>query len=197
MASSDTAACAAPVDYGELFLEYGDSIKRVIWKNLGPRAQQQDVDDGLSYIMQQFVKNDVITQYKPGYISEFTQQPASFHSFIMAKVTLYCRHLRDKLARGDREMSIGHDVEPHVPGRWADSIVGEMTDYSSLGDSEVLARLREQLARRVRRHRAGLVGQGVGGGGELTAQEQARAARGPLGGARPALFQLRFRGCAG
>jgi hypothetical protein len=148
VASSDTAACAAPVDYGELFLEYGDSIKRVIWKNLGPRAQQQDVDDGLSYIMQQFVKNDVIAQYKPGYISEFTQQPASFHSFIMAKVTLYCRHLRDKLARGDREMSIGHDVEPHVPGRWADSIVGEMTDYSSLGDSEVLARLREQLARR-------------------------------------------------
>jgi hypothetical protein len=148
VASSDTAACSAPADYGDLFLEYGDRIKRVIWKQLGPRAQQQDVDDGLSYILQQFIRNDVLAQYDPGHVSDYTGRPAGFNAFIMRKVVLYCNGLRDRLARGDREVSIGHDVEPHVPGGWADSIVGGLDGYSELGDSEVLARLREQLARR-------------------------------------------------
>lgn len=151
MASSDTAVCAAPADYSELYLEYGPVIKRVVWRSLGPTALEQDADDGVSYILQQFMKNDVIGQYDAEHVSAFNDKPVTFRAFILFKVAAYCKGLRDKQARKGREVSIDAAAsrdDGEDGGSWTARLPGTWEDYPSLADSEVLDRLRSRLAAR-------------------------------------------------
>jgi hypothetical protein len=146
--SRPAAVCAAPADYAELFIEYGDDIKRVVWRQLGTLAKPADVDDGVSYILQQFMAADVIAQYEPGTISEFNARPVTFKAFIMAKVALYCRGLRESIGRrAGRELllvdtAVGEDGS--IP--WLDLLGGTADEYPSLADDGALERLRDALA---------------------------------------------------
>lgn len=149
VASPDIAACAAPHDYDELARAYGPDIRRMIAGRLGPAAGPQDVEDGLQHVLGQFIKNDVIAQFDPGYVSDFTRQPVKFKAFIMAKVELYCRNLRDVLARRRREaLLVDAPVGDDGGTRWVDMLGGTWDDYPSLRDGEVLGRLREGLSAR-------------------------------------------------
>jgi hypothetical protein len=149
VASPNTAVCAAPADYDELFRVYGPDIRNRIRARLPRSAQQQDVDDGLQHVMTQFVKNDVIAQYSPSYVSEITHKPVPFRAFVMAKVELYCRNLRDVLVRRQREaLLVDAPVGDDEGARWVDALGGDWDDYPSLQDSEVLDRLREALGGR-------------------------------------------------
>jgi hypothetical protein len=145
--ASHAAVCSAPADYGELFLEYGGDIRRLVRAKLGPVAQPGDVDDGVQYIFQQFIANDVLTQYKPGTISDYTGRPVSFKAFVMAKVPLYCRGLRETLGRRlGRELQVLDS--PESESAYAASDLGSTCDqYPSL-DGMDLDRLREALAQR-------------------------------------------------
>ena len=150
MASSDVAACTAPADYGELFLEFGDDIRRLVWRQLGPNAQRDDADDGVSYIIERLMATGAIEQYDPGRISAFTQRPVKFKAFIMAKVALYCRGLRETLNRRQgRELLVidaAFGDSESTSGQW-DALLAVSDDYPVL-DGDMLDRLREELAAR-------------------------------------------------
>jgi DNA-directed RNA polymerase specialized sigma24 family protein len=149
VASPSAAACAAPADYADLFETYGPDIRNRIRARLPPSARPQDVEDGLQHVMGQFVKNDVIGQYDPTFVSEYTHKPVPFRAFVMAKVELYCRNLRDVLARQQREvLLVDAPVGDDEGTRWVDALGGDWDDYPSLRDGEVLGRLREALGRR-------------------------------------------------
>ena len=141
MASSGSAVCVAPADYGDLFLEYGEDIRRVVWRQLGPSARHADVDDGVQYILQQFIKNDVIGQYKPGTVSDFNHKPVTFKAFILAKVALYCRGLRESAGR-----RLGRELQVIDSDDWREP--GTADEYPALSESEDLQRLRVVLASR-------------------------------------------------
>jgi len=114
---------------------------------LGPVAQSGDVDDGVQYILGQFIKNDVIAQFQPGYINDYNHKPTTFRAFVKAKVALYCRGMRQALGvRQGRELqSIAcEDSE----ATYALDVIGAVTDeYPSLA-GEGMDRLREKLAGR-------------------------------------------------
>jgi hypothetical protein len=141
------AAHAAPEDYAELFLLYGTDIRRVVQKQLGQVAQPQDIDDAVQYILGQFIKNQVIGQYKPDHVSEFTQQPVKFKAFILSKVAAYCKGVRETLGRRMREPLIADAPVGDGAASWLDQFGGgDWDDYPSLDDSEVFAWLRTYLA---------------------------------------------------
>jgi hypothetical protein len=145
VASSRSAVCVAPADYGELFIEYGDDIKRVVWRQLGAIAKPVDVDDGVSYILQQFMAADVIAQYKPGTISEFNKNPVTFKAFILAKVALYCRGLRESIGRrAGRELLLVDSGEDS--STWLGLLSGTTDEYPSLADTDAMDQLRDALA---------------------------------------------------
>jgi DNA-directed RNA polymerase specialized sigma24 family protein len=148
VASSDVAACTAPADYGELFLQFGDDIRRLVWRQLGPGAQRDDADDGVSYIIERLMATGAIEQYDPGRISEFTQRPVKFKAFIMAKVALYCRGLRETLSRRQgRELLVIDSAfgdSESTQGPW-EALLAVSDEYPAL-DGDVLDRLREELA---------------------------------------------------
>lgn len=155
MASSRSAVCAAPADYAELFLQYNDDIRRVVWRQLGSRAQPADVDDGVQYIVQQLMprpaasagrpaKLGVIAEYEPGHVSDFNNKPVTFKAFLLAKVALYCRGIAETLGkRAGRELLLVGD-DGALP--WLDLVTGTSDEYPSLADGEVVARLRDALA---------------------------------------------------
>lgn len=148
MASSRTAVCAAPADYADLYLEYGDDIRRVVWRQLGSLAKPSDVDDGVQYIVQRLMATGVIEQYRPDHVSDFNGKPVTFKAFLLAKVALYCRGLRETLGRrAGRELllvdtTVGEDGS--MP--WLDLLGGTADDYPSLADTDALERLRGALA---------------------------------------------------
>lgn len=153
MASSRTAAvCVAPADYAELFLQYGGDIKRVVWRQLGAVAQPADVDDGVQYIVQQLMPNDrrpgVIEQYRPDHVSNFNDRPVTFKAFMLAKVALYCRGLRESIGRrAGRELLLINSTagdDGSVP--WLDLLGGAGDEYPSLADTDAMERLRGALA---------------------------------------------------
>lgn len=148
MAFSRSAVCVAPADYGELFLEYGSDIRRVVWKQLGAVARPADVDDGVQYIVQQFMNADVIAQYRPDHVSDFNQRPVTFKAFIMAKVALYCRGLRESLGRraGRELLLVDTRVGEDGSMPWLDLLGGTADEYPSLADTEAMARLRDALS---------------------------------------------------
>ena len=160
MASSRSAAvCAAPADYAELFLQYGDDIKRVVWRQLGSVAQAADVDDGVQYILQQLMPRPaesagrparlgVIAEYKPGTVSDFNDRPVTFKAFMFAKVALYCRGLRESIGRRAGRELLLVDTTAGEDGSmpWLDLLGGTVDEYPSLADTEALARLRDALA---------------------------------------------------
>jgi len=150
VASSDVAACTAPADYGELFLQFGDDIRRLVWRQLGPGAQRDDADDGVSYIIERLMATGAIEQYDPDRISAYTQQPVKFKAFIMAKAALYCRGLRETLSRRQgRELLVidaAFGDSESAPGQW-DALLAVSDDYPVL-DGDTLDRLREELAAR-------------------------------------------------
>jgi hypothetical protein len=133
-----------------LFREYGPVIKRVVWRALGPDALEADADDGVQYILGQFIQNDIIAKYDAGHLSEFTGKTVTFRAYMLSKVAAYGKGLRDRLARKRREVSYDADAsgDEESGGRWVDRLPGQWEDYPSLGDSEVLDRLRGQLAAR-------------------------------------------------
>jgi hypothetical protein len=137
-----------------LFLEYGDEIRRIVWRHLGPAARREDVDDGLQYIFQQFVKNDAMAQYESGRISDYTGQPVRFKAFIMAKVPLYCRGLRETLTRRNgRELLVldnaaGAHEEGGAQSTRVVDYLGTSDEYPSLAGSDAMDWLREELAAR-------------------------------------------------
>jgi hypothetical protein len=145
VASSPAAVWSAPADYGDLFIEYGSEIRTMVRTQLGSAAQPGDVDDGVQYILGQFIKNDVIAQFQPGYISDYSHKPTTFRAFVKAKVALYCRGLRQTLGvRQGRELQIITDTDSETG--YALDVVGAVTDeYPSLA-GEDMDRLREHLA---------------------------------------------------
>jgi hypothetical protein len=149
VASSGIAACVAPADYSELFLEFGEDIKRVVWRQLGPAAQREDVDDGVSYILQQFIKRDLLALYRPDYVSDFNHRPVTFKAFLMGNVAVYCKGLRETLGRRLREPLLLDD--PSAPDGIS-TLLGTLgtaaDEYPSLSDSEVMENLRTALAAR-------------------------------------------------
>jgi hypothetical protein len=148
VASSRTAVCAAPADYAELYLDYGDDIRRVVWKQLGSLARPADVDDGVSYIVDRLMATDVIAQYRPDYVSDFNHRPVTFKAFLLAKVALYCRGIAESLGRrAGRELLLvdsGTGAEP-----WLDLLGSTSDEYPSLADGGAADRLRSALAARV------------------------------------------------
>jgi hypothetical protein len=153
VASSRSAAvCVAPADYAELFIEYGDDIRRVAWRQLGVLARPSDVEDGVQYIVQQLMPNEkrpgVIEQYKPGTISDFNHSPVTFKAFLMAKVALYCRGLRESIGRraGRELLLIDTTVGEDGSMPWLDLLGGVSDEYPSLADDDAMERLREALA---------------------------------------------------
>jgi hypothetical protein len=153
VASSGTAVCAAPRDYTELFLQYGDEIRRVVWRKMGPAAQRADVDDGVSYIIQQFIKNDVLKQYKPDHVSNFNGRYVTFKAFMLSKVPLYCRGLREALTRTQGREPLVLDVSVGDSGDMsygeASGLFSVTDEYPSLAaDAGMLARLHDALAAR-------------------------------------------------
>jgi hypothetical protein len=151
VASSRTAVCTPPAGYGELFEQYGEDIRRLVRRYLGPSAHPEDVDDGLQYIVDRFMARDVIGQYKADYVSDYTGEPVKFKAFVMAKVPFYCRGMRETLVRRQgRELQIidtsGGD-EGAVP--LIDLLGGTSDTYPSLSDAVVLDSLRAALAARV------------------------------------------------
>lgn len=150
MASSATAVCAAPADYGELFILYGPEIRRVVRRKLGALAVPEDVDDGVAYILQQFIKNDVIGQYRPGFINNYNHKPTTFKAFIMAKVAQYCLGLAKTLYRREGRETLTLDVPA---GDGGDMTLGDLTSptydtYPSVAEDSPL---RDALAARAPR----------------------------------------------
>jgi hypothetical protein len=147
VASLHAAVCAAPADYGELFLQYGADIKRVVRRQLGPAAKPEDVDDGVGYIVQQFIAKDVIGQYNPGHVSDYTGKTVTFKAFVMAKVALYCRGLRETLVRhyGRELLLVDAPVGDEGGMTWLDVSAGTTDEYPSL-DGEMMDQLRMALA---------------------------------------------------
>ena len=147
--ASSAAACVVPADYGALFLEFHEPVQRVTWRLLGPAAGREDIEDAVSYIFQQVIANDVIGQYSADVISAHTGSPVSFKAFLMHKVALYCRGLRETLVRRNgRELMLldapaGDDGSPVL----ADvTLVAAATDeYPSLVGAGIDL-LRERLA---------------------------------------------------
>lgn len=143
--ASSAAVCVAPADYGELYEEYGAEIRGLVRVKLGPVAQPGDIDDAMQYIFQQFMVNDVLAQYKPGYVSDYTGRPVSFRAFIMAKVPLYCKGIRETLGRR-RGRELQFLDQPDTETSCALDVIGAVTDeYLSLADGDMDA-LRERLA---------------------------------------------------
>ena len=118
----------------------------MVWKQLGIRAQLADVEDGVQYILQQFYKNNVIAEYKPGTISGYNGRPVTFAAFIKAKIALYCRGLRQNLDRQARQPLMVDAPVRDGETRWIDLLAGRCDDYPSISDNELLDRLREGLA---------------------------------------------------
>lgn len=152
MASSRSAVCAAPADYAELFLQYNDDIRRVVWRQLGALARPADVDEGTQYIVQQLMPNEkrpgVIEQYEPGTISEYNHRPVTFKAFMFAKVALYCRGIGETLGkRAGRELPLV-DTRVGEDGAtpWLDLLGGVSDEYPSLTDRDAGERLRAALA---------------------------------------------------
>lgn len=148
MASSGSAVCTVPADYNELDRVYRPEITTMVWKQLGAYAQHADIEDGVQYILDRFRTNKVIEQYDPSVVSSYNHKPVTFAAFIKAKIALYCRGLRETLQkrRGRELLVIDTPVETGGE-RWIDSLAGQVDDYPSLSDSEVLQRLREGLGR--------------------------------------------------
>jgi hypothetical protein len=147
VASSHAAACTAPADYGDLFIEYGSEIRTMVRTQLGSVAQPGDVDDGVQYILGQFIRNDVIAQFQPGYINDYNHKPTTFRAFIKNKVALYCRGLRESIARQQgRELQVlGNE---NSEAAYALDVIGAVSDeYPSLA-GEGMDLLREKLAGR-------------------------------------------------
>ena len=150
MASSGVTVRTVPADYGELDRMYRPEIRSMVWKQLGAYAQPADVDDGVQYILQQCLRRRLIAEYKPGTVSSYNHRPVTFRAYLKANVALYCRGLRETLQRrsGRELLVVDTPVGEGEAGRWIDSLAGQVDDYPSLSDSEVLARLRDGLARR-------------------------------------------------
>jgi hypothetical protein len=148
VASSGTAVCTAPSDYSELFLQFGDEIRRVVWRQLGQAARREDVEDGVSYIVQQFIKQDVLRQYRPDHVSEFNGRAVTFKAFMMAKVALYCRGLRESLTRtaGRELLVLDSQVGDSGDTSYGDIAAFTWDEYPSLADGEMMDQLRMALA---------------------------------------------------
>jgi len=149
-ASSDTTH-RAPADYDELTRLYGAELRSLVRSQLGFRSKPEDVDDAFQYILTQFLATDVIGQYEPGHLSNYTGSPASFKAFIKAKAVLYCRGSREKLNRdAARELKIADAPVGDGTDRWIDQFGGAVAwdDYAGLSDEDAYERLRAILAAR-------------------------------------------------
>lgn len=149
-ASSETIH-RAPADYDELTRQYGAELRSLVRSQLGYRAGPEDVDDVLQYILTQFLVTDVIAQYEPGHLSDYTGSPASFKAFIKAKAVLYCRGRRERLGKdAARELRIADAPVGDGTDRWIDQFGGAAAwdDYAGLSDEDAYERLRSYLAAR-------------------------------------------------
>jgi hypothetical protein len=90
----------------------------------------------------------IIEQYEPDHVSDFNSKPVTFKAFLLARVALYCRGLRESLGRrAGRELllvdtTVGEDGS--MP--WLDLLGGTADEYPSLADTEAMSRLRDALA---------------------------------------------------
>jgi hypothetical protein len=100
------------------------------------------------YILERFIKRDVIAQFNPEFVSERPDQHGSkvnFRSFILGQVPTYCRGQGEGLRRHyGREMAIA-DVSV---GDGHDTWIAGVPDESFTGPAELLDRLRAHLAER-------------------------------------------------
>jgi hypothetical protein len=124
-----------------MFRLHREDIRRVVWRQLGPRAQPEDVDDGVSYIVDRLVARDILALYQPDYVSDYNHQSVTFKAFLMGNVAIYCRGLRETLAKRREREAVSVDE----PG-WIDS--GDADEYPSLASGLEMELLRTALAAR-------------------------------------------------
>jgi hypothetical protein len=108
------------------------------------------VEDGVQYILGQFIKRDVIALYNPAHVSDYTRAPVSFKAFILGQVPVYCRGLREVAARSAREpllLDAGAGQDGLSPA--IDAMTSVSDQYPSLADDEALERLRAAISRRL------------------------------------------------
>ncbi len=144
------AVTQAPADYGRLAELYEDDMRRVVRSMLGPGAQQADVAETLQYVYSKILPGGnrsgigVIEQYDPSVRSRFTGNPIPFRSFLLNKVSLYCRGRRESLSThygrerltADAPVSGGASwIELFGPSRW--------DSYEAMDEDEFAARMRE------------------------------------------------------
>ena len=109
MASSALVTYGVPCDYAEFYEQYAREIKNLVWLNLRGYGQQADVQDGVNYIFQQFIKNDMLAKFDSSRISSKTGEPVTFCGYAMSLASLYCRGLRSSLERRRRHESLWLD----------------------------------------------------------------------------------------
>lgn len=140
-----------PADYEQLVAEHGGMLRRLVRRQLGPRARPEDVEDVYQYILVMIMPDPAADPPRPGIIAQFDPAQVSassthpFETLLCRKAVLYCRGKREELARrGGREWLIVDDAEGD--GAWVEKFGAAMDDYAILDDGEVMARMLDHLA---------------------------------------------------
>jgi len=136
---------AAPSSYDELFRRDGPYIGKLVRKYLGSGASPEDVEDVMQYIAEKIFSRGVLEMYDGSHASN-----ARWYTFLTRQVELYCRGQRQAMqvhawrepAKCDAPVSVAG-----APGTtWAELYGGVVSDdYPSLGDGELVSRLRAYL----------------------------------------------------
>jgi hypothetical protein len=145
---------AVPASYQQLDADYGGAMRRLVRRQLGPRARPEDVEDVYQYILVQLMPDEradpprrgILAEFDPGYAAR-TGQPGGFAPLLFRKVVLYCRGQRESLTRrGDREWQV-IDADGDQDARpWVERFGGTWDDYPVLEDGEVWQRMLDHLA---------------------------------------------------
>jgi hypothetical protein len=143
VASSASVTCVVPSDYAEFYEQFREEIRKLVWSYLGYYGQRADVEDGVSYIFQQFIKNDMLTDFDPSKISRKTGEPVTFRGYAMSMAALYCRGLRTTLQRRQGHVSLWHDPDYAEESSQA-GVEDEYPSFDGMG----VERLRDALAER-------------------------------------------------
>lgn len=137
-----TAAVPPPSGYEELFARDGAYIRKLVRRELGAAASEDNVDDTVQYIGEKLFSRDVLAMYDPDDASG-----AAWHTFLGRQVILYCRGQREDIGKRARREPAQVDA-PAGDGqaRWIDLYgPGEWDDYPVLDDDELVSRLRAHL----------------------------------------------------
>lgn len=131
----------APKTAEELFRQDGSYIRKLVRRQLGSQACEEDISDVAQEIVLKLISRDVISMYDPGHASS-----ASWRTFLGRQVMLYCRGMGETLGRRRvREVTVSTAPGDAV-SYLADLLGATWDEYPHMGDSEFLGRIREHIA---------------------------------------------------